>query len=148
MKAVLQRVKRAAVRVDGTTVGSIGQGLLVLLCAEHGDGPETAAFLAGKTARLRIFSDHAGKFNLSLLDIDGQALVVSQFTLAGNWRKGNRPSFSDAAPPELAEPLYEAFCRDLRNLGIVVETGRFATHMEVDLLNDGPVTLWLDSQAG
>ncbi len=147
MKAVLQRVKRAAVRVDGATVGSIGQGLLVLLCAERGDGPETASFLAGKTARLRIFSDHAGKFNLSLLDIGGQALVVSQFTLAGNWRKGNRPSFSDAAPPEVAEPLYEAFCRDLRDLGIVVETGRFAAHMEVDLLNDGPVTLWLDSQA-
>lgn len=148
MKAVLQRVKRASVRVDGATVGSIGRGLLVLLCAERGDGPETAAFLAGKTARLRIFSDPAGKFNLSLLDIGGQALVVSQFTLAGNWRKGNRPSFSDAAPPELAEPLYEAFCRDLRDLGIAVETGRFAAHMEVDLLNDGPVTLWLDSRAG
>ncbi|WP_316976468.1 D-aminoacyl-tRNA deacylase [Shumkonia mesophila] len=148
MKAVLQRVKRAGVRVDGATVGSIGRGLLVLLCAERGDGPETAAFLAGKTARLRIFSDPAGKFNLSLLDIGGQALVVSQFTLAGNWRKGNRPSFSDAAPPELAEPLYEAFCRDLRDLGIAVETGRFAAHMEVDLLNDGPVTLWLDSRAG
>ena len=148
MKAVLQRVKRASVRVDGATVGSIGRGLLVFLCAERGDGPETAAFLAGKTARLRIFSDPAGKFNLSLLDIGGQALVVSQFTLAGNWRKGNRPSFSDAAPPELAEPLYEAFCRDLRDLGIAVETGRFAAHMEVDLLNDGPVTLWLDSQAG
>lgn len=148
MKAVLQRVKRASVRVDGATVGSIGQGLLVLLCAERGDGPETAAFLAGKTARLRIFSDPAGKFNLSLLDIGGEALVVSQFTLAGNWRKGNRPSFSDAAPPELAEPLYEAFCRDLRDLGIAVETGRFAAHMEVDLVNDGPVTLWLDSQAG
>lgn len=147
MKAVLQRVTRAAVRVEGATVGSIGQGLLVLLCAERGDGPETAAFLAGKTARLRIFSDPAGKFNLSLQDIGGQALVVSQFTLAGNWRKGNRPSFSDAAPPEQAEPLYEAFCRDLRDLGIDVETGRFAAHMEVDLLNDGPVTLWLDSQA-
>jgi D-tyrosyl-tRNA(Tyr) deacylase len=147
MKAVLQRVKRAAVRVDGATVGSIGQGLLVLLCAEHGDDSATAAFLAGKTARLRIFSDRDGKFNLSLLDIGGQALVVSQFTLAGNWRKGNRPSFSDAAPPEQAEPLYEAFCSDLRNLGVVVETGRFAAHMEVDLLNDGPVTLWLDSRA-
>ena len=148
MKAVLQRVKRAAVRVDGATVGGIGQGLLVLLCAEHGDGPETAAFLAGKTARLRIFSDRAGKFNLSLIDVGGQALVVSQFTLAANWRKGNRPSFSDAAPPEQAEALYHAYCRELRNLGIAVQTGRFAAHMEVDLLNDGPVTLWLDSQSG
>lgn len=148
MKAVLQRVKRAAVRVDGATVGGIGQGLLVLLCAERGDGRQTAAYLAGKTARLRIFSDPAGKFNLSLLDIGGQALVVSQFTLAGNWRKGNRPSFSDAAPPEQADPLYQAFCGALRDLGIVVETGVFGAHMEVELVNDGPVTLWLDSQAG
>lgn len=147
MKAVLQRVTRAAVHVDGTTVGSIGRGLLVLVCAERDDAPETAAFLAGKTARLRIFSDAAGKFNLSLLDFGGQALVVSQFTLAGNWRKGNRPSFSDAAPPEQAEPLYQAFCRALGDLGVAVETGRFAAHMEVELVNDGPVTLWLDSRA-
>jgi len=146
MKAVLQRVTRAAVSVDGATVGGIGQGLLVLLCAEHGDDRQTAAYLAGKTARLRIFSDPAGKFNLSLLDIGGQALVVSQFTLAANWRKGNRPSFSDAAPPEQAEPLYRAFCSELRTLGIVVETGIFGRHMKIDLLNDGPVTLWLDSR--
>jgi len=148
VKAVLQRVRQAAVRIDDATIGRIGPGLLVLLCAERGDGPETAAFLAGKTARLRIFSDAAGKFNLSLLDVGGQALVVSQFTLAGNWRKGNRPSFSDAAPPEQAEPLYHDFCRSLRDLGVAVETGRFAAHMEVELVNDGPVTLWLDSRTG
>lgn len=148
MKAVVQRVERAAVRVDGAPVGAIGRGLLVLLCAERQDDAGTATFLAGKIARLRIFSDAEGKFNHSLLDIGGQALVVSQFTLAGNWRKGNRPSFSDAAPPELAEPLYRGFCDDLRALGIPVETGRFAAHMEVELVNDGPVTLWLDTAGG
>lgn len=146
MKAVVQRVKKALVRVDGATVGSIGQGLLVLLCAEPGDGSETAAFLAGKVARLRIFSDAGGKFNLSLLDVGGGALVVSQFTLAGNWRKGNRPSFSAAAAPEEAKALYERFCAELAALGIAVETGRFAAHMEVELVNDGPVTLWLDTK--
>lgn len=147
MKAVVQRVIRAAVRVDGASVGQIGHGLLVLLCAEPGDTRETGAFLAGKIARLRIFSDDDGKFNHSLLDVGGGALVVSQFTLAGNWRKGNRPSFSGAAAPDLAKNLYEAFCRDLGDLGVTVETGRFAAHMEVELVNDGPVTLWLDTAA-
>lgn len=148
MKAVVQRVKRATVRVDGTPVGGIGHGLLVLLCAEPGDSRETAAFLAGKIAKLRIFSDDDGKFNLSLLDVGGKALVVSQFTLAGDWRKGNRPSFSGAAAPEQAKALYEGFCGDLSALGVTVETGRFAAHMEVELVNDGPVTLWLDTGAG
>lgn len=145
MKAVVQRVTRAAVRVDGTNVGQIGRGLLVLMCAEPGDTRETGAFLAGKIAKLRIFSDDDGKFNHSLIDVGGGALVVSQFTLAGNWRKGNRPSFSGAASPDQAESLYEAFCRDLGDLGVPVETGRFAAHMEVDLVNDGPVTMWLDT---
>lgn len=145
MKAVVQRVTQATVRVDGASVGQIGRGLLVLLCAEPGDRQETGAFLAGKIARLRIFSDDDGKFNHSLLDVGGGALVVSQFTLAGNWRKGNRPSFSGAAAPDLAKSLYEAFCRDLATLGVPVETGRFGAHMEVDLVNDGPVTLWLDT---
>ena len=147
MRAVVQRVIKAMVRVDGDAVGSIGQGLLVLLCAEPDDTEETGAFLSGKIARLRIFSDDGGKFNLSLLDVGGKALVVSQFTLAGNWRKGNRPSFSGAAAPDRAKALYEAFCRDLRALGVAVETGRFAAHMEVELVNDGPVTLWLDTAA-
>jgi len=147
MKAVVQRAKRAAVSVYGAVVGSIGQGLLVLLCAEPGDTRDTGAFLAGKIARLRIFSDDAGKFNHSLLDIGGKALVVSQFTLAGNWRKGNRPSFSAAAAADQAKALYEAFCRDLGDLGVAVETGQFAAHMEVELVNDGPVTLWLDTAA-
>lgn len=147
MKAVVQRVKKAAVRVDGAVVGEIGPGLLVLLCAEPGDAEDTGAFLAGKIARLRIFSDADGKFNHSLLDVGGQALVVSQFTLAGNWRKGNRPSFSGAAAPDLAQALYAAFCRDLAELGVPVATGRFAAHMEVELINDGPVTLWLDTAA-
>lgn len=147
MKAVLQRVTRAAVRVDGKTAGEIGSGLLVLLCVEDGDTDETAAFLAGKIAKMRIFSDEDGRFNLSLLETGGGALVISQFTLAANWRKGNRPSFSNAAPPELAEPLYQRFCSYLGQLGVAVETGVFAAHMEVDLVNDGPVTIWMDSNA-
>ncbi|MBT3361677.1 MAG: D-tyrosyl-tRNA(Tyr) deacylase [Rhodospirillales bacterium] len=145
MKAVLQRVKRACVTVDGKPMGKIDRGLVVLLCVEQGDNAETAAFFAGKTARMRIFSDDDGKFNLSLLDVGGKALVVSQFTLAGNWRKGNRPSFSSAAQPNIANPLYGEYCKTLENLGVPVETGVFAAHMDVDLVNDGPVTIWMDS---
>jgi len=147
MKAVVQRVKRAAVRVEGEAVGQIGHGLVILLCAEPGDDAKRTAFLAGKIARMRIFSDAAGKFNRSLVETGGGALVISQFTLAGNWRKGNRPSFSDAAPPEIAEPLYGQFCRDLADLGVAVQTGVFAAHMEVELTNDGPVTMWMDTGA-
>ncbi|MBL6945841.1 MAG: D-tyrosyl-tRNA(Tyr) deacylase [Rhodospirillales bacterium] len=145
MKAVLQRVKKASVTVDGKITGKIGQGLVVLLCVEQQDKSETAGFFAGKTARMRIFSDDEGKFNLSLLDVGGKALVISQFTLAGNWRKGNRPSFSSAARPELADPLYAEYCKALEELGVHIETGVFAAHMDVDLVNDGPVTIWMDS---
>ena len=145
MKAVLQRVARASVRVGDEVVGEIGQGLLVLLGVARGDGAEQAARLAAKTARLRVFEDAAGRFDRSLLDTDGEVLVVSQFTLLGDTAKGNRPSFTDAAPPAEAEPLYEAFCAELRALGVRVETGRFGARMAVDLVNDGPVTLTLDA---
>jgi D-tyrosyl-tRNA(Tyr) deacylase len=145
MKAVLQRVARASVRVGDEVVGEIGQGLLVLLGVARGDGAEQAARLAAKTARLRVFEDAAGRFDRSLLDTGGEALVVSQFTLLGDTSKGNRPSFTDAAPPAEAEPLYEAFCAELRALGVRVETGRFGARMAVDLVNDGPVTLTLDA---
>ena len=145
MKAVLQRVLRASVTVDDRIVGEIGRGLLVLLCAEPGDGDKEAAYLAGKIARMRIFADDSGKFNRSLLDVEGGALVVSQFTLTADWRRGNRPSFSGAAPPDSAVPLYEAFCGHLRDLGILVQTGEFAAEMRVALVNDGPVTIWMDT---
>jgi D-tyrosyl-tRNA(Tyr) deacylase len=143
MRAVLQRVARAAVRVDGRVVGEIGPGLLVLLGVAAGDAEAAADRLAGKVARLRIF-ERDGRFDESLLDTGGAALVVSQFTLLADTRKGNRPSFSAAAPPKQAEPLYERFCEALRGLGVRVETGIFGARMEVELLNDGPVTLVLD----
>lgn len=146
MKAVLQRVLRASVTVDDRIVGEIGRGLLVLLCAEPGDGDKEAAYLAGKIARMRIFADDSGKFNRSLLDVEGGALVISQFTLTADWRRGNRPSFSGAATPESAIPLYEGFCGHLRALGVAVQMGEFATHMEVALINDGPVTIWMDTR--
>jgi D-aminoacyl-tRNA deacylase len=142
MKAVLQRVSRASVRVGDELVGEIGHGLCVLLGVARGDGPQDAARLAGKVARLRVF-ERAGRFDVSLLDVGGEALVVSQFTLLADTAKGNRPSFSDAAPPEEAEPLYEAFCAELRSLGVGVSTGRFGARMSVELANDGPVTLVL-----
>ncbi len=144
MRAVVQRVSRAAVRVDGEVVGSCGRGLLVLVGAGQEDTSGTAERLAGKIARLRIFPDDAGRFDRSLLDTGGEALVVSQFTLISDTRKGNRPSFSDAASPELAAPLIDHFCEALREVGVPVETGVFGAHMEVDLVNDGPVTIVLD----
>jgi len=143
MKAVLQRVSRASVRVGDELVGEIGPGLCMLLGVARGDGPEQAAKLAGKVARLRVF-EHDGRFDLSLLDVGGEALVVSQFTLLGDTATGNRPSFSDAAPPALAEPLYDAFCAELRSLGVRVATGRFGARMAVELVNDGPVTIVLE----
>lgn len=145
MRAVLQRVARASVTVDGEVVGQVGRGWLVLLGVGQGDGPDEAAFLAEKTAHLRAFPDAEGKMNLSLLDTKGEALVVSQFTLYGDCRKGRRPGFSDAAPPDVANTLYEAFCGALRGLGVTVATGKFQHHMAVELLNDGPVTFLLDS---
>ena len=145
MRALIQRVSDASVTVEGAVVGAIGPGLMVLLCAVQGDGEAEADFLAGKIAKLRIFEDEAGKMNRSLLDIGGKALVVSQFTLAADWRKGNRPSFIGAAEPAQAETLYERFCRQLEAAGVTVATGRFAAKMAVALVNDGPVTIWLDT---
>jgi D-tyrosyl-tRNA(Tyr) deacylase len=145
MRAVVQRVTKAAVRVDGETVGACGAGLLVLVGARHEDTLQTAERLAAKIARLRIFPDADGRFDRSLLDSGGGALVVSQFTLLGDTRKGNRPSFTDAAPPEHAEPLVERFADALGELGVHVETGVFGARMEVELVNDGPVTIVLDA---
>ena len=146
MRAVVQRVSRAAVRVDGEVVGAIERGFLVLVGATHGDGQAEADRLASKIAGLRVFEDEAGKMNLDLLSTGGAVLVVSQFTLYGDVRKGRRPSFTDAARPELAEPLVEYFADRLRAAGLKVETGRFGAHMQVELVNDGPVTLWLDTR--
>jgi D-tyrosyl-tRNA(Tyr) deacylase len=145
MRAVLQRVARASVRIDGAVTGEIGAGLLVLLGVAEGDTAEAAERLAGKAARLRIF-ERGGRFDASLLDEGGAALVVSQFTLLADTRKGNRPSFSEAARPGVAEPVYEAFCTALRALGVAVETGIFGAKMEVELVNDGPVTIVLDGR--
>ena len=145
MRALIQRVSEASVTVEGAVVGAVGPGLLVLLCAVEGDGEAEADFLAGKIAKLRIFEDEAGKMNRSLLDTGGEALVVSQFTLAADWRKGNRPSFIGAAEPARAEALYERFCNQLEAAGVPVATGRFAAKMAVALVNDGPVTIWLDT---
>ena len=143
MRAVVQRVSRASVRVAGAPAGEIGAGLLVLLGVAAGDGEEEARRLAGKVARLRVFEDDAGRFDRSLLDTGGAALVVSQFTLLADTAKGNRPSFTAAAAPERAEPLYESFCAALREAGVRVETGVFGARMEVELVNDGPVTIVL-----
>ncbi len=146
MRAVCQRVSEARVRVSGETVGEIGPGLCVLLGVARGDGEAEAARLAGKIARLRVFADEQGRFDRSLLDVGGAGLVVSQFTLLADSRrqKGTRPDFSGAAPPEVAEPLYERFCEELRALGIPVETGVFGARMQLELVNDGPVTIILD----
>jgi D-aminoacyl-tRNA deacylase len=145
MRAVVQRVSGAQVTVDGAVAGEIGRGLCVLLGVARGDGPAEAERLAGRVARLRVFSDAAGRFDRSLLDVCGGALVVSQFTLIADTAKGNRPSFSEAAPPGDAEPLYERFCAALRDLGVPIETGVFGALMQVELVNDGPVTIVLDA---
>jgi len=145
LRAVVQRVLRARVVVRGETVGASGPGLCVLLGVAAGDEVSDAARLAEKVARLRIFENDAGKFDLGLLDVGGEALVVSQFTLIADTSRGNRPSFSDAAPPERAEQLYDAFCRALSELGLRVETGIFGERMQLELVNDGPVTIILDS---
>ncbi|HEU5214184.1 MAG TPA: D-aminoacyl-tRNA deacylase [Gaiellaceae bacterium] len=141
MRAVVQRVASARVRPGG----EIGRGLCILLGVAAEDGEEQAERLAGKIARLRIFPDDAGRFDRSVADVSGAALVVSQFTLIADTAKGNRPSFAAAAPPERAEPLYERFCSELRGLGVPVETGVFGATMEVELVNDGPVTIVLDT---
>ena len=146
MRAVLQRVSQAGVTVDGEKIASIGAGLLVLLGVEQGDDEKAADYLAEKIAGLRIFEDGAGKMNLSVGDIAGELLVVSQFTLLADCRKGRRPGFSQAALPDVAEPLCEYFVGRLRCSGLPVQTGRFQADMAVDLINDGPVTIMLDSQ--
>lgn len=147
MRAVVQRVAEASVTVDGQVTGAIGGGFLVLLGVTGGDGEAHAKVLAQKTAKLRVFKDDQDKMNLSLLDIGGKALVVSQFTLYADTGKGNRPSFIQAAPPEQANTLYELYCEELRRLGVEVEQGIFGAHMEVRLMNDGPVTILLDTDA-
>jgi D-aminoacyl-tRNA deacylase len=144
MKAVVQRVSMARVHVRDAVVGEIGPGLCVLLGVGRGDEGVQAERLAEKIARLRIFDDDEGRFDRSLLDIGGEALVVSQFTLLGEHKKGTRPDFSHAARPEAAEPLYEAFCEALRSLGVRVATGQFGARMEVELVNEGPVTIVLE----
>jgi D-aminoacyl-tRNA deacylase len=144
MRILLQRVTSGKVTVDGKTVASIGRGLVVLLGIGNGDTEEQALFLAEKVAQLRIFEDEEGKFNRSILDVNGEAIVVSQFTLYGDAHKGRRPSFSDAAHPEIAAPLVDKFCEYLRAQGVPTQTGVFAAHMLVDIANDGPVTIWLE----
>jgi len=146
MRSVVQRVARGAVRVDGqVVVGEVGHGLVVLLGVAAGDSPDDARWMADKLAQLRIFEDEAGKMNRSVQDVGGSVLLVSQFTLLGDARKGNRPSFIGAAPPEEANALYEEVAALLRARSIPVATGVFRAHMEVELVNDGPVTLLLDS---
>ena len=146
MRALVQKVSRADVKVEGEVRGAIDRGFLILLGVSHSDSAREAEWLADKIVNLRIFEDEAGKMNLSLLEVGGSALVVSQFTLFGDCRKGRRPSFTGAARPDLAVPLYEHFVARLRSVLAKVETGVFQTHMDVSLTNDGPVTLWLDTE--
>ncbi|MGJ8621602.1 MAG: D-aminoacyl-tRNA deacylase [Yoonia sp.] len=144
MRALIQRVTDASVTVDGEVIGEIGQGLLILICAMEGDDAAKGQALAAKISKLRIFKDDAGKMNRSLLDIGGSALVVSQFTLAADTSRGNRPGFSAAAGPDAGRALYESFVADLGSLGITTATGSFGADMAVSLTNDGPVTIWMD----
>ena len=146
MRAVVQRVSFARVRVDGRTVGEIGRGLLVFAGVEQGDGPDDVAYVAGKTVNLRIFDDAGGKMNLMLGEVEGAVLLVSQFTLCGDCRRGRRPAFDAAASPAAAKPVYDRLIEALRALNVRVETGEFQAHMDVELANDGPVTILLDSR--
>ena len=144
MRALLQRVSKASVTVEDQVISAIGRGLVVLLGIGHGDGDEQVSFLTEKIANLRIFEDEQGKTNLSLLDVRGEAIVVSQFTLYADTRKGRRPSFTDAAFPEAAEPLVDRFVEKLRGQGVPTQSGQFGAHMSVEIHNDGPVTVWLE----
>lgn len=144
MRIVVQRVRQAKVSVNGETIAAIGPGVVVLVGVTHNDTPEEARWLAQKVAGLRIFEDAEGKMNLSLLDVGGEAIVVSQFTLYGDARKGRRPSFTEAAPPAIAEPLVQRFAEELAAAGVPVQTGIFGAHMLVEIHNDGPVTILLD----
>ena len=147
MRALIQRVAQARVDIAGETVSEIGSGMLVLVCAMQGDGDEQAHFLARKVANLRIFESEPGKMNLSVLASEGSALVVSQFTLAADTSRGNRPGFSYAAPPDEGRRLYELFTASLAEHGVPVQTGRFGHEMQVHLVNNGPVTIWIDTAA-
>ena len=144
MRALIQRISEASVSVDGEVIGRSGPGLLILVCAMQGDTDDKPAQLAAKISKLRIFKDEAGKMNRSIVDIGGSALVVSQFTLAADTSRGNRPGFSAAAAPADGERLYEAFAKEMGKLGVAVETGRFGADMAVSLVNDGPVTIWVE----
>lgn len=147
MRALIQRVTEASVAIEGTTIGQTGPGLLILICAMDGDTSAQVEALAAKISKLRIFKDHAGKMNLSLIDTGGSALVVSQFTLAADTSRGNRPGFSAAARPVEGEALYHQFAHALQALGPDVETGLFGADMAVHLVNDGPVTIWIDTDS-
>jgi D-aminoacyl-tRNA deacylase len=144
VRALIQRVSEASVTVAGERIAAVGGGLLVLVAAGAGDGPEAPPQLAAKVAGLRVFADAEGRMNRSIADVGGEALVVSQFTLYADVRRGNRPGFTGAAPPDVGERLVDAFVSALRELGVPVQTGRFGAHMQVALVNDGPVTIWLD----
>ena len=144
MRVLIQRVSKASVTVEEQTISSIGKGLLILLGIGHDDGEEQVTFLAEKTANLRIFEDEQGKTNLSILDVKGEAIVVSQFTLYANTSKGRRPSFIEAALPDIAEPLVNRFVELMRGHGVPTQTGKFGAHMAVEIHNDGPVTIWLE----
>lgn len=146
MRALLQRVTQARVTVNDAVIGEIGPGLMILICAMDGDTEAQADKLAAKIAKLRIFPDEDGRMNRSILDIRGSALIVSQFTLAADTSRGNRPGFSSAAPPAIGEQLYDYFCRQVSLQGISVATGRFGADMDVSLINKGPVTIWMDSE--
>jgi len=144
MRVVLQRVNRGSVTVDGQTIAEIGLGLVILLGVGPEDGEEQVDYLVNKIANLRIFEDDQGKINRSVLDVGGAAIVVSQFTLYANTRKGRRPSFTDAAPPEIASPLIDCFAEKLADQGVPTQTGEFGAHMQVEIHNDGPVTIWME----
>nr|WP_297173690.1 D-aminoacyl-tRNA deacylase [uncultured Agathobaculum sp.] len=145
MRALIQRVSRASVTIGGVVRGQIGQGFLVLLGITDGDTAQDAVYLADKTVKLRVFTDENDKMNRSLSDVGGGLLIVSQFTLYGDCKKGNRPSFTAAARPDAARPLYQTFIARCRESGLPVETGEFGADMQIDLINDGPVTLWMDT---
>jgi D-tyrosyl-tRNA(Tyr) deacylase len=147
MRALVQRVSQASVSVDGNVVGQIDEGLLILICAMQGDGELQAENLAAKISKLRIFRDEDGRMNRSIIDIAGKALVVSQFTLAADTSRGNRPGFSAAAAPDIGRALYLHFVQAIADLGIAVATGEFGADMRVSLVNDGPVTIWIDTEA-